>query len=302
MEANTAAAQTSLAAALRQVLNQLLRLLEQAEPNGADLTAAVEAWRRTIVAHTSSLPVQRARELEDRQLEAQARASRLEKECADLRARNAELLDEIVRLNKREEGLRQELLNVQFARDGHRAEAKRLDLEIRDLRRRIRELEGGPPLTPSEAAPQSTAKVEGQRAAEDVPAQPVMDARGAAEAAFRAMWRPPEPGKTTAGAKKTAAKKEPARPRRAGAKKTTAGAKRTAAKKAPAETKNAGAKKEPAGGKKTAAAAKKPPTETKKDGAKKEPAGGKKAGAAKKKPAAGKKKAAPKKKTAGRKA
>jgi cell division protein FtsB len=261
METNTVAAQASLAAALRQVLNQLLRLLEQAEPNGADLTAAVEGWRRAIVAHTSSLPVQRARELEDRQLEAQARASRLEKECADLRARNAELLDEIVRLNKREEGLRQELLNVQFARDGHRAEAKRLDLEIRDLRRQIRELEGGPPLTPSEAAPRSTTDV-GEQPPEEAPVQqPVMDARGAAEAAFRAMWRPPESAKTgTPAAKKTAKKpaapKKPAAARKTAPKKTPAAkktpAKKTAAEKTPGRAKKAAAQKATADKKKPA--------------------------------------------------
>jgi hypothetical protein len=256
METNTVAAQASLAAALRQVLNQLLRLMEQAEPNGADLTAAVEGWRRTIVAHTSSLPVQRARELEERQLEAQARASRLEKECADLRARNAELLDEIVRLNKREEGLRQELLNVQFARDGHRTEAKRLDLEIRDLRRRVRELEGGPPLTPAEAAPKSTTDV-GEQPPDEAPVQqPVMDARGAAEAAFRAMWRPPESAKTeTPAAKKTAKRKtakKPAAPKKpAAARKTAAPKKTPAAKKTPA--KKTAAEKTPGRAKKAAA-------------------------------------------------
>ena len=201
MNDTASAAQASLTAALRQVVNQLLRLLEERDPsslleNGGNFGSALESWRRSVEAHTSTLSVQKSRELEEGRLQAMARAARLEKESTDFRERNVELRAEIVRLNKREEGLRQQLLEIQFARDGQKAEAKRLDLEVRDLQRRIRELEGGPPLTPAEAAPRSTPdapiepKTEPVEEGEIASRLGMSSARSAVEQAFKSMWRP----------------------------------------------------------------------------------------------------------------
>jgi len=135
-----------LTVALRELLTRLQLLLEAEGPStGADqpLVAAVESWRRALAAARAP------------SLELRARLGLVERECSELRTRNAELLDEVVRLNTRNGFSRRELVEAQLARDQQRAEARRLDLEVRDLRRRVRELEGGPPLSPSEAAPRS---------------------------------------------------------------------------------------------------------------------------------------------------
>ena len=158
-------AQGNLAAALRQVFNQLIRLLETSNPDqllgdkGA-VGLALEGWRRSVAAQTAGLKVQQARELKAAKLDLMARVGQLEKANQDLRERNAHVRDEIVRLSKNEVALKQKLTDVQLTSNSFRDEARALDLEVRDLRRKVRELEGGPPLTAEEAAPRSKAKKE----------------------------------------------------------------------------------------------------------------------------------------------
>jgi chemotaxis protein histidine kinase CheA len=261
----TSSAQASLAGALRQVMNQVLRLLEDGDTsrlleNGGNLMPALDGWRRAVETQTSSHTVQRARELEDARLEAMAKVAVFEKECADLRERNAELRAEIVRLNKREEGIKQQMFDLQFERDNNKAEAKRLDLEVRDLNRRIRELEGGPPLSPAEAAPRAQEETpaaeepatieegEGSDAGEIAERLGMSSARSAVEAAFSSMWKAPEKkdeepaeaevAKEPAPATRKTTKKKPAKKKAADTKKAK---KKTAKKKT--ETKKATAKK-----------------------------------------------------------
>jgi predicted RNase H-like nuclease (RuvC/YqgF family) len=164
----------SLTAALRQVLNQLARLLEEQDAApllrpGGPLHAALGQWRAVLGERQAQPAVQREAELEQAKLELMGRVAVLQKEHADLRGRNQELLEQIVRLNQREETVRKQSLEAQLAVESRRAEAKRLDLEVRDLRRRIRELEGGPALSPAEAAPRSTLEAEADPVAQLAP-------------------------------------------------------------------------------------------------------------------------------------
>jgi len=129
-------------------MNQVLRLLEEEQPapllrEGGPLSAALAAWRGSLQALTAAPEAGELRELEQGKLELAGRVAVLQKECADLRARNAELLEEIVQLNQRQQGVRKEQLEQQLQRDSARAEAKRLDLERRDLARRVATLEAG---------------------------------------------------------------------------------------------------------------------------------------------------------------
>jgi len=203
----------SLSAAIRQVFTQVIRLLEEEDPSflltdGAAVSTALAAWRKTVAAQTSGISTQRARELEDAKLEMMGRLAQMQKERDDLQVRNKELLHELVKVKKHEEKNRQQLLDAQFAGSAHKAEAKRLDLEIRELRRRVRELEGGPPLTAAEAAPRSktvNAPDDADKSKASVgggglppgPAGPsVQDRRAAAEEAFKALWKPKPEDKT----------------------------------------------------------------------------------------------------------
>lgn len=160
MDKHEATSRVSLAAALRHVLAQLAKLLEHDDAlpllaEGAPFELALQGWRKAVATQTSSATVKRARELEHAKLELMGRVAQLQKERDDFQERNKELLDQLVKQKRHEEAIKQRLLEAQFAGGGLKAEAKRLDLEIRELRRRVRELEGGPPLTPAEAAPQS---------------------------------------------------------------------------------------------------------------------------------------------------
>jgi chromosome segregation ATPase len=172
---NKSTAQRSFGAAVRHILQQVGRLLEEEDPGplleeGAALRAALRTWQQTIETQTSGIEVQRARELENEKLVMMAKAARLEKEQSDLVARNQELRQEIVRLHKRETEMKQQLMQTRFEGSGVKADREVLDLEIRDLRRRVRELEGGPPLTPAEAAPQYGQREElDQRLAAEAP-------------------------------------------------------------------------------------------------------------------------------------
>ncbi|MFH1132307.1 MAG: hypothetical protein V1754_13295 [Pseudomonadota bacterium] len=160
---NKKASQRSLGAAVRQVMVQLGRLFEEEDPKTAvfeskALQVALASWQHAVETQTSGIDVQRARDLENAKLAMMGKAAQLEKERDDLLARNSELREEIVRLHKREQELKQEVYQSKFEGSGARADAKRLDLEVRELRRRVRALEGGPALSPAEAAPQSTSE------------------------------------------------------------------------------------------------------------------------------------------------
>ena len=209
--------QVSLAGALRQVFNQVLRTLEAPDPAallevGGPMEAALESWRKAIVAQTADHSIQKARRLEGTNLELRGMVAIQEKEIRDLRERNEALRDELVKLNKREETFKQQVFDAQFEAKKYKSEAKKLDLEVRDLRRRIRELEGGPPLTPSEAAPRATVHAKQPPAAPAKPEQASdassasdvtnmraapSSARNAVEEAFRSMWKPPQRDETT---------------------------------------------------------------------------------------------------------
>jgi chromosome segregation ATPase len=214
---NASSIQISMAGALRQIFNQLLRILESSDPGAlirdpSTLERAVESWRRTLADKTSGASVQRARELENAKLELMGEVAKGKKAIDDLTERNKDLLAQIVRLNKREAEHKQKLLEAQFAASGAKGEVKKLDLEIRDLRRKVRDLEGGPPLTAEEAAPQSLQEPdeaqEGsgqkQQAPEAEEEKPISlaeaiaqhqsergssDARSAAEQAFQALFK-----------------------------------------------------------------------------------------------------------------
>ncbi|MCK5798533.1 MAG: hypothetical protein KAI47_15180, partial [Deltaproteobacteria bacterium] len=230
---HTSESQVSLAASLRQVVNQLLRLLEAEDPNPLlhdvkGIERALESWRRTIDGLTSGVDVKRARELEQGKLEMMGKLAEAQKVNHDLKERNKELLAQIVRLNEHETAHKQRVVELRFSTSGHKAEAKSLDLEVRELRRRIRELEGGPPLTAIEAAPQSLKK-EGNDAGatsetpaiDDGPSPSLAaavaahkntlgasEARSAAEEAFDSLWKEPAPAKKQP-AKKQPTKKQP---------------------------------------------------------------------------------------------
>ena len=153
-------AQGSIAAGLRQVLNQLLRLLESGDPArmleaDGPFDQALAQWRRGIAAQTAGLTVREARELKSDKLRLMGQVGTLDKKNQDLNEHNVRLREEVVRLNKKIVELKQQVTDVQFTVNTHLDEAKSLDLEVRELRRKIRELEGGPPLTPEEAAPRS---------------------------------------------------------------------------------------------------------------------------------------------------
>lgn len=205
--------QVSVAASLRQVFNQLIRLLEIEEtedllsdPNAME--RSLESWRRSIGGLTAGVSAKRARELENDKLQFMAKAAKLQKEADDLTARNKDLRDQIVRLGKRETANKQDLLKAQLVSSDSVRDAKALDLEVRQLRRRIRELEGGPPLSAAEAAPQSLKAVKKaeQEAAVEVEEERQLSladaiakhkggkkkgsqARSAAEEAFSAIWK-----------------------------------------------------------------------------------------------------------------
>lgn len=188
------AAQRSLAAAVRQLLNQVGRLLEEQQPSSllvdnGPVVAALVSWRQAVEAQTSGLSIEKARALEIDKLRLMGEVGALKKEAADLRERNEQLRAEIVRLNQREQDFRQQLLDAEFRGGGARAQAKTLDLEIRDLRRQIRELEGGPPLKPSEAAPQSLDKLQALFSGKK-PEPPVADSLQAPHDTAEAEARP----------------------------------------------------------------------------------------------------------------
>jgi cell division protein FtsB len=216
------AAQRSLAAAVRQFLNQAGRLLEEQEPrslvaDNGPLLASLASWRQAVDAQTSGLSIEKARSLEGDKLKLMGEVGSLKKECADLRERNEQLRAEIVRLNQREQEFKQQVLDAEFRGGGAKAQAKTLDLEIRDLRRRIRELEGGPPLTPSEAAPRSMDKLQALFSGKSAPTvvSPLQARAGNADAATRLDIEPGPDSAQPGPEPKTATKtQEPPPPKR----------------------------------------------------------------------------------------
>lgn len=199
MDKHEATSRVSLAAALRHVLAQLAKLLEHDDAlpllaEGAPFELALQGWRKAVATQTSSATVKRARELEHAKLELMGRVAQLQKERDDFQERNKELLDQLVKQKRHEEAIKQRLLEAQFAGGGLKAEAKRLDLEVRELRRRVRELEGGPPLTPAEAAPQSKpAAAEAKSKVTDPPPAEVEAPSAAGQAESGGLVAPPAP-------------------------------------------------------------------------------------------------------------
>jgi|GEM_PF-4487261 hypothetical protein len=283
---SSSSSKRSFGVALRQLFNQLGRMLEEDDPThlfkeGSSLRVSLDAWHHVVETQTSGVAVQRARELEHAKLVALAKVASLEKETADLRERNQELREQIMGLHKREQEHKKKLLDSKFDGSGARADVERMDLEIRDLRRRIRELEGGPPLAPSDARPRSL---------EDLFKKPTDTAPDNAAAPKAKTTAKAKPQKTK-GKKATTrpAKKAPKAKKAAAPKGKKATPKKSAAKGQKPATKKSGSKKAADKPLKK----KVPPKATKKAAPKK--AAPKKAAPKKAAKKAGNKKAAPKK-------
>ena len=160
MGTHESSARLSLAAALRHVFTQISRTLEEDDPaalleKGGALASALEGWRKSVAMQTSGADIKRARQLEQEKLQLMGNVAEQKKELDDLRERNQDLRDQLVKVRKRQDEAKQDTLKAKFESSGHRDQVKKLDLEVRELRRRVRELEGGPPLSASEAAPTS---------------------------------------------------------------------------------------------------------------------------------------------------
>ncbi len=79
--------------------------------------------------------------LEDAKLDLLGQTTKLKNEIFDLKKRNSELLEQVVQLTKRERDLAKQVLDIQFQGSGHKADKKRLEIEVRDLKRSLKEAE-----------------------------------------------------------------------------------------------------------------------------------------------------------------
>ena len=98
------------------------------EPEPAPEPVIPEAEHRAVLARIK-------RELDDAQLMLMGKEAEFKNDLAKLQERNAELLDRVVRLTQHERELEAKILDAKFEGSGAKAEAKRLDGELRDLRR-----------------------------------------------------------------------------------------------------------------------------------------------------------------------
>ncbi|MCC6751299.1 MAG: hypothetical protein IT371_26840 [Deltaproteobacteria bacterium] len=152
-------ARVLIVAGLRPVLNELLELLSATQPDvrlatGGALLRALDEWSAAVSRQTAQPEREQLHALEHGKLELMGKLAVAQKDTTDLRAHNQQLREDLIRANQKIDAARKEQMEAKLAVETVRANAKALDLEVRDLRRRVRELEGGPPLTPAEAAPE----------------------------------------------------------------------------------------------------------------------------------------------------
>ncbi len=76
-----------------------------------------------------------AKELDDVQVTLIGKEAEFKNELQDLQERNAQLLDKIVKLTQRDRELQAKILDAKFDGTGARDQAKKLDSDLRDLRR-----------------------------------------------------------------------------------------------------------------------------------------------------------------------
>jgi len=76
-----------------------------------------------------------AKELDDVQVTLIGKEAEFKNELQDLQERNAELLDKIVKLTQRDRELQAKILDAKFDGTGAKDQAKKLDSDLRDLRR-----------------------------------------------------------------------------------------------------------------------------------------------------------------------
>jgi hypothetical protein len=76
-----------------------------------------------------------AKELDDVQVTLIGKEAEFKNELQDLQERNAELLDKIVKLTQRDRELQAKILDAKFEGTGAKDQAKKLDTDLRDLRR-----------------------------------------------------------------------------------------------------------------------------------------------------------------------
>jgi hypothetical protein len=99
-----------------------------AEPEPLPVPVIPETEHKAVLARLK-------RELDDAQLMLIGKEAEFKNDLQKLQERNAELLDRVVRLTQRERELEAKILDAKFEGSGAKAEAKRLDGELRDLRR-----------------------------------------------------------------------------------------------------------------------------------------------------------------------
>lgn len=76
-----------------------------------------------------------AKELDDAQVTLMGKEAEFRNELQELQERNAELLDKIVKLTQRDRELQAKVLDAKFDGTGAKDQAKKLDTDLRDLRR-----------------------------------------------------------------------------------------------------------------------------------------------------------------------
>ncbi len=79
--------------------------------------------------------------LEQAKLDLLGQTTKLKNDIFDLKKRNSELLEQVVQLTKRERDLSKQILDAQFQGSGHKADKKKLEIEVRDLKRAVKEAE-----------------------------------------------------------------------------------------------------------------------------------------------------------------
>jgi len=99
--------------------------------------AASSAGEQEMVAQVDLLKGQ----LEETKLALLGQTTKLKNEVYDLKKRNSELLEKVVYLTQKERNLSQQILDAQFSGSGHRADKKKLEVDMADLRREVKRAE-----------------------------------------------------------------------------------------------------------------------------------------------------------------
>ncbi|MCD6498647.1 MAG: hypothetical protein J7M25_10160 [Deltaproteobacteria bacterium] len=103
----------------------------------AAASAASSEGEQEMVAQVDLLKGQ----LEETKLALLGQTTKLKNEVHDLKKRNSELLEKVVYLTQKERNLSQQILDAQFSGSGHRADKKKLEVDMADLRREVKRAE-----------------------------------------------------------------------------------------------------------------------------------------------------------------